>query len=220
MALLDKLLKRPEILAAIAGAGGGVLTGRPGDDPLVRAGGGAAVGVGLGGLAGAMRRLIKPKATPQQYSEAVKLLRQAVPGITPQQSTQMPPKAFTDQLQSVIDMKTSRLPFNGDDIKKHVGRPLVGSALIAGAGAGVLKMSDYMRWQKEGDPLLPTLGYKPGTLGLMAFQEENGLPPTGVWNDETFLALSRKVRELDIESEMELDDDDITAPSLKPPQSR
>lgn len=221
MGLFSALLKSPELLAVLGGAGGGLLTGQEGDDPLRRAAGGALVGGSVGGVSRALRsKMLRPKPTQAEWTEAVKLLRGAVPGISPQQTTQFPPKEFTDQLHNVLDMKTQRLPWSADTIKRTLGLGALGAGAATGVGLGLGTINDSLEREASFDAdedknalkAMGLLGYSQGRLGVRAFQADNGLEPTGRLNETTLNAIAVAINKRGRDG----GDQPPSAPSLRP----
>lgn len=221
---LRKALKSPEMIAMLLGGGAGALV-TP-DDRGVGAASGAALGLGVTrGVRGVRGLLSRVPTDPRVIDQAVIDLRRAVPGITPQQSTQMPSNEFRDQVRNIMQLAKGQQRQN--DLKRAWE---IGSGVgAAGAGLGLggyaaMKTQEQgvtdTRMQQFAVKALGDLGFPPNQYGVRTFQlmhPDLNLKPTGQIDEDTLNALL--ILHQKRQQNREVDDlmNGPPAPSLKPP---
>ena len=267
--LLAKIMRSPELMAALGIGGAGVMTSGEDENEIARGIAGAGIGLAARrGLRGLLGRVPVNVPTQQDKIAQAMAMRRAL-GLKGSQASQFPSgQAMTEaeKFAEMIAMEKygDKIGMNGVDKAiegiDQVGK--VGSKVFDSLGAAGSKVWDgvdaiahraapidrvadlgkyaipagltaatggaaYTIYElvNSGNPdkdeetrtkLLGALGVEPTPTGLMMFQAQNGIKPSGEWDEQTIVAIAKALEEKQGGGE----GDGPPAPSLAPHNQR
>ena len=265
--LLAKIMRSPELMAALGLGGAGVMTSGEDENEIARGIAGAGIGLAAGrGLRGLLGRVAVNVPTQQDKIAQAMAMRRAM-GLKGSQASQFPSGQAMTEAEKFADMiamekygdkigmngvdrtiegidqvgKVGAKVFNSlgaagskvwDGVDKiahraapidrveDLGKYAIPAGLTAATGGAAYTIYELVnsgnkaKDEQTRTKLLAALGVEPTPTGLMMFQAQNGIRPSGEWDEPTIMAIAKALEDRQGE------DEGPPAPSLAPHNQR